>query len=75
MTFFDVSLPIQQLGIALGSEVAIYATGNKAIKLCGSINGGITQPIAADTYSQSELHELEVAGETPQASPPSEPTT
>lgn len=75
VTFFDVSLPIQQLGIALGSEVAIYAAGNKAIKLCGSINGGIDKPMAADSYSQSELRALELAGETPQASPPSEPTT
>lgn len=65
--FFDVTLPIQQLGLALGSEVAIYAAGNKAIKLCGSINGGINKPVAADTYSQGELHELEVAEEGQQA--------
>jgi len=58
--FYDVTLPLVSLATTLGTEVAIYVTGNKAIKLCGSVNGKLDTPVGADAYSQSELHELEV---------------
>lgn len=62
--FFDSQMPLVQLGTSLSSSILLYVVGNKAITLCGNIDGKQTSAVAQDSYTQAELHLLEVDAES-----------
>ena len=62
--FFDSEMPLAQLGTSLSSSVLLYVVGNKAITICGNIDGHQTSAVAQDAYTQDELKSLEVEAET-----------
>lgn len=73
--FFNSPMPLVQLGTSLSSSVLLYVVGNKAITMCGNIDGSQKSAIAQDSYTQAELKTLERASESEASQAPSVDST